>query len=580
LNDLNESRKNVFLAVTLALLVLALSNYLFPPPRPVEEPAKRPAAAAPAPAPVTVPAALAPGGVAQPYAPRTVTVRSPLYEYRFSTRGGALTGAQLLRFASYVDPGKVQLVPRGANDVLAHRVAAGRDTLDLRSLEFRPSADRLELRAGGPAQHLTFTAAAPNGAQVQVRYTFRPNDYLVNVAGQITGVPGDARLLTGLGTGLALNDDREHATEREMQVAAWIGEDVERLHLQKVEGVDTLPGTAKWVGLKDRYFLLGTVAGGQSAFERVLVRNLPDERYPSAGKPRVAPRAQVTTVLPLAAGGRFAYDAYMGPLEHDRLVAIGHGLEEVNPYGYRWLRPIVRPISAVVLWTLHELHALGLSFGWVLILFGVLVRLVTWPLNAKAMRAQMKNMAVQPLMQARMKEIQTRYADDPREQQQEMMKMYKELGVNPLSMLSGCLPLLIPFPVLITLFFVFQSAIEFRGTSWGWLPDLSLRDPFYLLPVFLVVSMFALQYVSTKMSGMEQNAQTKMMMYTMPVMMGGFFLFMPSGLNLYYASTNVASLPQQLLIARERRRATEAQKAEEAAKAKAAAKPAGRGKRR
>ncbi|HLL84474.1 MAG TPA: membrane protein insertase YidC, partial [Longimicrobium sp.] len=183
-------------------------------------------------------------------------------------------------------------------------------------------------------------------------------------------------------------------------------------------------------------------------------------------------------------------------------------------------------------------------------------------------------------MQARMKEIQARYADDPREQQKEMMKMYSELGVSPLSMLSGCLPLMIPMPVLITLFFVFQSAIEFRGTSWGWLPDLSLRDPFYLLPVFLVVSMFALQYVSTKMSGMEQNAQTKMMMYTMPVMMGGFFLFMPSGLNLYYASTNVASLPQQLLIARERRRATEAQKAEEAAKAKAAAKPAARARRR
>jgi YidC/Oxa1 family membrane protein insertase len=124
--------------------------------------------------------------------------------------------------------------------------------------------------------------------------------------------------------------------------------------------------------------------------------------------------------------------------------------------------------------------------------------------------------------------------------------------------------------VLITLFFVFQSAIEFRGTSWGWLPDLSLRDPFYLLPVFLIFSMFALQYVSTKMSGMEQNEQTKMMMYIMPPMMGIFFLFMPSGLNLYYASTNVASLPQQLLIARERRRAMEAQKAKDAAEAKAA----------
>ena len=576
-----EPRKNVFIAVTLALLVLVLTNILFPPQR-VEEPAKPAAATAPAAAAPAAPglAAPVPGAVAQAFTPRTVEVRSPLYAYRFSTRGGALTGAELLRFASYVDPGKVQLVPRGARDVLAHRVAAGRDTLDLRGLEFRPSAERLELRAGGPAQTLAFTAAAPNGATVQLRYTFRPDDYRVNVQGQVSGVPDGARLVTGLGTGLAAHDDAEHATEREMQVAAWIAGDVERLHLQDVEGMDTLPGPARWAGIKDRYFLLATIASGPREYERVLARDVPDERIPGEGKPRVIPRAQVATVLPLGSGGTFAYDTYMGPLEHDRLVAMGQGMEEVNPYGYRWLRPIVRPISAVVLWTLHELHALGLSFGWVLVAFGVLVRLVTWPLNAKAMRAQMKNMAVQPVLQARMKEIQAKYADDPRTQQQEMMKMYGELGMSPFSMLSGCLPLMIPMPVLITLFFVFQSAIEFRGTAWGWLPDLSLRDPFYLLPIFLVASMFALQYVTTKMSGMEQNAQTKMMMYMMPVMMGGFFLFMPSGLNLYYASTNVASLPQQLLIARERRRASEVLKAEEAAKAKAAAKPAARAKRR
>jgi YidC/Oxa1 family membrane protein insertase len=579
---MEESRKRVFIAVTLALLVMVLTNILFPPQPPEEPaPAQAPAATAPAPAPAAPGMVAAPlaGGVAQPFTPRTVEVRSPLYAYRFSTRGGALTGAELLRFASYVDQGRVQLVPRGARDVLAHRVAVGRDTLDLRGLEFRPSADRLELRAGGGPQTLAFTAAAPNGATVQIRYTFRPDDYLVKVQGQVANVPAGARLVTSLGTGLAAHDDPEHATEREMQVAAWIDGDVERLHLNNVEGIDTLPGPARWAGIKDRYFLLATVANGQREYERVLARDVPDERIPGEGKARITPRAQIATVLPLGPGGAFAYDAYMGPLEHDRLVAVGHGLEEVNPYGYRWLRPIVRPISAVVLWTLHELHALGLSFGWVLILFGVLVRLVTWPLNAKAMRAQMKNMAVQPMMQARMKEIQTKYADDPRTQQQEMMKMYSELGVSPLSMMSGCLPMLIPMPVLITLFFVFQSAIEFRGTSWGWLPDLSLRDPFYLLPLFLVASMFALQWVSTKMSGMEQNAQTKMMMYTMPVMMGGFFLFMPSGLNLYYASTNVASLPQQLLIARERRRANEVMKAEEAAKAKAA-KTTARAKRR
>ena len=204
-----------------------------------------------------------------------------------------------------------------------------------------------------------------------------------------------------------------------------------------------------------------------------------------------------------------------------------------------------------------------------LILFGVIVRLATWPLNARAMRAQMKNMAIQPQLQARVKEVQAKHRDDPARMNQEMMKVYSELGVSPLSMMSGCVPLLIPMPVLITLFFVFQSAIEFRGTSFAWLPDLSLQDPYFILPLFLMVSMFGLQYVSTKLSGMEQNEQMRMMMYTMPLVMGFVFFVMPAGLNLYYASTNVASFPQQILIARERKRATEKQQAEDAAKKKA-----------
>src|SRR5690606_30873275 len=101
-----------------------------------------------------------------------------------------------------------------------------------------------------------------------------------------------------------------------------------------------------------------------------------------------------------------------------------------------------------------------------------------WPLNARAMRAQMKNMEFQPLVM----EIKQKYANDPQKQQEAMVALYKEKGFNPF---SGCLPLLIPFPVLITLFFVFQNTIAFRGAPFLWLDDLSLRDPYNILPVIL-----------------------------------------------------------------------------------------------
>jgi YidC/Oxa1 family membrane protein insertase len=402
----------------------------------------------------------------------------------------------------------------------------------------------------------------------EIVYTFRPDDYVVDVRGRLPAMGGASTLFTSLGPGLAPHDAKEHGTARELSFVAWNGRRVEREYLKSIGAADTVAGPLAWAGIKDRYFLMALLPQ-KTQFTRLVAADRPDESYTVGGDALVSPRAAGTVALPVGADGTFAYQAYLGPLEHGRLVKVGHQLEEVNPYGYRWLRPVVRPIAAFVLYALRELHDnLGLAYGWVLVLFGVLVRLVTWPLNARAMRSQMKNMAVQPVLQERMKELQKKYADDPRRQQQEMMKMYQELGVNPFSMMSGCLPMLIPMPVLITLFFVFQGAIEFRGTGFGWLPDLSLRDPLYLLPVLLVTSMFALQWISTKMSGMADNPQAKTMMYTMPLMMGVFFWLMPSGLNLYYVSSNLASLPQQLLIARERRAAADEQKAKDALKGK------------
>jgi YidC/Oxa1 family membrane protein insertase len=578
---MDQTRRLVLFLAASALLLLGW-NALFPPPRPVPATAAADSAtAAPAVAPRGAPsaaerAAAPPVSVVESGASapeRWITVRSPLYAYRFSTRGAALNAATLQRFDSYVQPGeRVQLVPRSARDVLASRVVAGADTFDFRGVPFEASADSLVLADGDSPVSLRFVSAPVGSLRAEITYTFRPDDYLVDVDGRIVGAPAGARLVTELGTGLAQHDDRDHGSARELAVVGWsaVRERVERRPVRKIAAADTIGGPLAWAGLKDRYFLIALLQRDDARFTRVDLEPAPNVRYAAGNDTLVSPRARARVEHPLGADGAFRLQAYLGPQEHGRLVAAGHELHEVNPYGYRWLRPVVRPIAAAALWLLNGMHdRLGLAYGWVLIIFGVLVRLATWPLNARAMRSQMKNMAVQPQLQARMKEVQAKYAGDPQRMQREMMGVYQELGVTPFSMLSGCLPLLIPMPVLITLFFVFQSAIEFRGTGFAWLGDLSLRDPLYVLPVFLMLSMFLLQWISTKLSGMEQNEQTRMMMYMMPIMMGAFFFVMPSGLNLYYASTNVASFPQQILIARERRRTTDAQKAADARKAAA-----------
>lgn len=546
--------KRLLIAVLLMSAVIMITNQMFPPPEaPVkveqvapEPTGEREATQSAIAAPLPGPAGSAPARV------DTVTIASPLYRYSFSTLGAALIEARLLEYPSYTEDGPVQLVPTGTDDFLTHQLAVGGDTIDLSALSFTPSATSATMSAADQPQQITFTHQAPSGFSVALTYTFHPDRYLVDVEGAVTGLGNrEATLLTSIGPGLEVHEAFAHHSERDRAVVSRTPDDFETVKLDKLEGTESLAGPLTWTGIKDKYFLAALIAGAESPFAAAVVQDRPDEQLiPESGEEDAItlPRGELTAALPIESG-TFGYQVYLGPQDYERLAAVGYDLEEVTPYGYRWLQSFIRPIAGAILWVLGVLHTtLGIEYGWVLVLFGVLMRVVVWPLNGKAMRAQMKNMAVQPMMQ----EIREKYKDDPQAQQREMVRLYKEEGFNPV---AGCLPMLIPMPILITLFFVFQNTIVFRGAQFLWLPDLSLPDPYYILPLFLVTSMFALQWVSAKMSGMEQNTQLKVMMYVMPLMMGILFFNLPAGLNLYYATTNIASLPQQILIAKERKKA-------------------------
>src|SRR5207247_8744468 len=190
------------------------------------------------------------------------------------------------------------------------------------------------------------------------------------------------------------------------------------------------------------------------------------------------------------------------------------------------------PVSVFVVNVLVWIHEhLSLAYGWVLILFGVVVRILLWPLNQKAMESGIRMQAVAPLI----KEIQERYKNDPERLQREMLRIYKEHKVNPF---GGCLPMLLPMPVLLALFFVFANTIEFRGVPFLWLPDLSRHHPLFLIPVVMGLTMFAVSKVGQ--IGMPPNPQTKMLLYFMPAFLTFVFLRFASGLNLYYTVQNLA----------------------------------------
>ena len=474
---------------------------------------------------------------------RMISVEGPLYRYEFSNYGARLMSAQMSEFEALNREGLVDLVHEDSGGYWGQKLLVGSDTVDLSRVPFAVEpADGFAMSAGSGSRTLRFVYQHPTSPFAFVlEYDFNPDEYTVGVRGSVEGDLDRPLLLTDLGEGLAYSEADSVGESRTMAfVTNNVQEGIESTLLTKAEPT-IVEGPLMWAAFKSKFFVMALLAGEgeQEATESSYLGGLIVQ--PTA----VAEVVRVAAAQPLTNDGSFAYRVFIGPQQFALLSSLGQGMEEVNPYGWKFFQPIVRPIVSVIMTIFTYLHTkLNVGYGWVLIIFGVMMRVVLFPLNHKAMKAQLRNMAVQPLLQ----EIQKKYKDQPEKLQKEMMRLYKEHGFNPL---AGCLPMLLPWPVLIALFFVFQNTIELRGETFLWMPDLSAPDPLYLLPVFLGLSMFLMQYVSYK-SLETPNQQMKMMMYLMPIMMVFIFFRLASGLNLYYATANIATIPQQVWIARER----------------------------
>lgn len=538
------------LAVILMMVVFIVPPMLIK--RPARPPA-RPAVAATQPAPSSQPIGVPAVSALTPPAEQsivadTVHVRSALYRYSFSTRGGRMISAEVTGYQSMrpTERGSVAQIIAPGSELLSLALLRGADTISLGNLNFKPSTSNLSVAPGDNLNTLTMSATRDSALGVDLEYTFRPDDYRIEVRGTLRGAgPTGGTLLVGVGPGPrnTESDSVEHSREIAVVTRANRSELVNFASLKP--GVPrTLTGPFQWVAVKAKYFVTALIAadsgtGGVGRIGGVLVSATDTfHKTPEA--------ADVRASMNVGGDGRFGYSLYVGPMEYPRLQAVGHGFDDINPYGWAWLRPLIRPVAVGARWLLVAMHEkAGIAYGLALVIFGVLIRIVLWPLNQKAMRAGMAMQAVQP----QLKEIQDKYKDEPQRLQQEMFKLYKEHKVTPL---SGCWPLLLPWPIMIALFFVFQNSIELRGQSFLWIPDLSRADPLYIIPVVMAVSMFAVTKIGQM--GLPPNPQMKMMLYMMPGMMLILFLNFASGLNLYYAVQNIASIPQQWWVAKERLR--------------------------
>jgi YidC/Oxa1 family membrane protein insertase len=400
----------------------------------------------------------------------------------------------------------------------------------LREALFKPSVDDLTLPATGSAT-LRFEYA-DGELEAQKTLVFEGQGYLVSVAVTLRrgGAAVPAKILWGPGVG--------NPSKAEMEVQGYeaphgvaLTDGVVRFPTDKLPAPGQPLAGVRWVGVESHYFAALFIPPGEHGTAEVRPINLPPLED---GKARKAP--VVALDLPAGAGPALIY---VGPKDYHEMAQVGHRLREVVPVG-EWIGPIVVPFMGLLRWV----HSHVGNYGWSIVVLTILINLAMAPFRHYSIANGLKMTKLAP----EMKVIQERYRKvpllDPKRQnmQEEMADLYARHGMSmQTQMMVGCLPLLLTMPFLIAFYRVLTVSIELRGAPFLWITDLSQKDPLFLTPVFMGLSMFLMQ----RMTPTAMDPAQQRIMMIMPVMLMGMFLWAPAGLNLYWLASNLCSILQQ-----------------------------------
>lgn len=502
-----------------------------------------PAAVALAPAPQNAP-------LAEP-AEQIIEIKNELYRAEFTSHGAALRYFELLQYKDGVDADSGPVVLTWFERERTAALTTAFAELGLGDLSravyavTQPDPNTLvfERKQAGLTLRKTYRFASDT-------YTFRLQIEVVNEAGHsiepVFGVVWPGRVA-----------EKKSVDEQQALVVHQEGEFTQELmaafgkpgFFSKLTGVGgdadktrVFDGEIEWVGLANRYFV-SAIFPDEPA--KTQAQFLPVE---SGVASMALLQYQPLEILPGSSKQR-ELEIYMGPKEAHRLEALGRNFERAAVSGYSW----VSPLTSFFTWFLVLIHKVVPNYGLAIIVVTILVRAAAYPIVSQQMKSMKRMAEVQPKMKA----LQDKYKDDRQALSQATMRLYKEEGVNPL---GGCLPALLQFPVFIGLFFALQSSIELRHAPfWGWINDLSAPEmlflipvvnfPFRLLPVLMGASMFLQQRI-TPMTTMDP-LQRKMMTTFMPFMLLAVSYTFPSGLVLYWITSNVLGIGQQFITNRQ-----------------------------
>ena len=460
---------------------------------------------------------------------KRIKIKSDFFNIELSSYGATIDSIILNKYKTTNEPnsGNYELF-NGNKTSLSTFITSGSDGLSLPSnINYEIGGQKSDLiEVKNDSVNVSFIAFL-NGLTIIKTYTFYPSSYSFDLNIELknntnTIINGKLNLL------LISPWDKE----KKSQMYSFVGPvsyDGKDLLEDKIKDLETSPKIYKsnilWSGYTTKYF-----------FTAVNPKNSSEQIFISANDNFVENKF-ISPLLDISANSstNLKYSAYFGPKQAEFLSAGNNGFESAIHYGF--FHPLAKPLIVVLNFFYHFIG----NYGFSIVLLTVCIKIIFWPLTQKSYKSMKGMQKLQP----EMKKMREKYGSDKQKLNQEMMAFYKENKVNPL---GGCLPMLIQIPVFFALYRVLLGSIELRHAPFIlWITDLSAKDPYYVTPLIMGVTMF----IQQKMTPTNMDPTQAKIMLMMPVVFTFMFLNFPSGLVIYWLTNNLLTILQQYLIRRQ-----------------------------
>lgn len=461
-----------------------------------------------------------------PSAAEFIEVETDLYRAKFTTQGAALTSWELKRYRSSSDgKSSVQLVRQEGKfaDPLTVTTDDASQAKELSEGVYKVERDFTALDQSHPTGHITFYYESPaTGLRLEKQLTFHAGSYIVDIALKSSGLAGPVKI--GLGTNFGVVEWGEGFIGS-VGAASLIDDTIET---DAPESDVERKGSVKWVALQDKYFIAALIP-----------------KTSASALPRKQGDKLVSTAVRLASdssGAPLELQLFAGPKEYDTLQSLQIRLEDTIDFGWflfgSW--DMVRAVAKPIFYVLRYINDYTHNYGLTIILLTVIIKLLFVPLQYKSYTSMKQMQGIQPKVAA----LQEKFKDDRERLNKELIKLYRDHKVNPV---GGCLPMILQMPVFVSLFNILYMTIDLRQAPLGlWISDLSVQDPYYILPIIMGISMVVMQKIQP--TTMDPTQAKVMLM--LPAVMTFLFINFPAGLVLYWLTNNVLTIVQQFVTDR------------------------------